>query len=119
MVDAEIAEIAEITWTNVLKIWWAWFWRATLGGLVTGAGLGFVIGVIGGVMGADENSITAGVTPIALLGGFVWGIVALRMALTKRYGDFHIVLVNDKGGDLQPLLSRHLSRPLLRSVWTI
>jgi hypothetical protein len=29
-------EIVEITWTHVLKIWWACFWRAMLGAVVTG-----------------------------------------------------------------------------------
>jgi hypothetical protein len=90
MVDAEIAKI---TWTHALKIWLAWLWCIGMGSVLTAACLGAVFSILRAEV---FNAVMPVVTAIVM---FVWWIVGLRMALRKRYGDFHLVLVNDKGGE--------------------
>jgi hypothetical protein len=90
------AKIVKITWIQTLKIWWAWFWRTILGLLVTSGGFGFVIGLVRDAVHDNDNFSKRVLLPVVFVAWFVWWIVGLRMALRKRYGDFHIVLVHDK-----------------------
>jgi hypothetical protein len=96
MVDAEIAEF---TWTHTLKIGWGAFWRGAVGAVFTSFCLSFVIGAIDSLMHAGHKFTDAVMTPVVVVALVVGMIMGLRMALRNRYGDFHLVLVNDKGGE--------------------
>ena len=91
----------EITWWRLVRIVWLIIWRATLGAVVVGfsggGNAGFVIGVIEGAMGASREEVisaskVAGSVAGALV-GLTCTLVAVRMALRKRYSDFRLALL--------------------------
>ncbi|HTZ37354.1 MAG TPA: hypothetical protein VMB84_15080 [Stellaceae bacterium] len=74
-----------VSWMQVLKIWWLMTWRATLGGALTGLVIGLFAGIVAAMLGWPPVTRTI---VFVLLGGaasVVWRVVAVRMALTKRY----------------------------------
>jgi hypothetical protein len=95
MANSEFAP--EFTWGRVLRIWWAWFWRAGIFSVV----LGFLLGAIGGFIVGASGRPDLGAPVGAALGGlgsvpvslFVLGIV-----LRKRYRQFSIKVVPHGAG---------------------
>jgi hypothetical protein len=83
----------EPTLSRALRVWWLIMWRGIVGASLIGAVAGLVLGLVGGLAGAPKTALAiAG----GAMGGFIgigWMIVAVRMALLKRYGEFRIVLV--------------------------
>ena len=63
-----------------------------------GAVLGFIIGLVLGVLGAPKTLLqtTTGLAGAAV--GLIWSIVCLRMALEKKYSDFRIALLPRETG---------------------
>ena len=93
-------------WSVVLRVWWLFVWRGSAMAAIAGLVWGIVIGIIGTLLGVDPHvrSAISGVT--GFLSGIVLSIVAMRMALLKRYGNFRLAIVrlgiteaseNDKG----------------------
>lgn len=72
-----------LSWKQVMPLWWSFFWRATLFGLLLGFGLGAVGGVIAALAGVPDQSGLYGA-----LGGWVASIpatiVALKYAVSKH-----------------------------------
>jgi hypothetical protein len=91
-------QAVELTWRRVLSVWWLIAWRTFLGGAIIGAVVGFIIGAVGAVVGLPAETRTVFSLPILVLLGLYWGIVVIKMALTKEYSDFDIVLVPPQRG---------------------
>ncbi len=85
----------EVTWSRVLSVWWLIHWRALAGGLATGVALGTLLGLA--AVFADLPSSTAVQLGISAVAGYAWTIIAMRMALRKKYREFRIVLLPRDG----------------------
>jgi len=82
------ADGPELSITNrrVLSFWWLLVWRATLGAGVIG-----FLGSLATPLLPAKHAVQA-VVVVAIL---AWEFAMLRMALTKRYRDFRIVLITE------------------------
>lgn len=83
----------EISLGRLLKFYWLFLWRSFLGAVLIGAVLGFAIGFVLGAFGAPPALIKTICSAAGAVGGLIWSIVCLRMALEKRYSDFRIALL--------------------------
>jgi uncharacterized membrane protein len=84
----------EPTWGRVLSVWWLFVWRAGVGSLVMGFVAGFIFGFVGALLGAPKGAISIGSGLLGFVIAIVWGIIVMRMALEKKYGEFRIALVS-------------------------
>lgn len=82
----------EIRWNLVLRVWWSYFWRATLLGLVAGFILGAIAGFLVALLGRPELGPRLG-GALGYLAQIPVSMVVLRMVLRKRYKTFSIRLV--------------------------
>ena len=81
------------TWGRVMSVWWLLAWRTMVGAVLLGALTGGVFSVFAALADWPADKIQS---VSAVLGGVIgalWGIVVVRMALKKQYGDFRIALV--------------------------
>ncbi|MCC5825907.1 hypothetical protein [Alkalimonas sp.] len=85
-------ETIELTWGRASRIWWAFFWRATLIGAVIGLILGFAGGVIGLIIGQAELAIQLA-TLASYLVAVPVSLLCLREALQLKYKGYRICLV--------------------------
>src|SRR5947207_1370350 len=57
----------EITWGNVIRVWWAYFWRnliALIAAVVIGAIVGGILGFVMGMLGVPVTTIQFVTAPI-------------------------------------------------------
>ncbi|QUD87113.1 hypothetical protein [Phenylobacterium montanum] len=78
-----------LTNKQLVAIWWAFFWRATIFGAAGGAATTFIIAFLFGFAGAGQLPMTASAI-IGYLAGIPCSVLALRAALSKRYSEFSI-----------------------------
>jgi hypothetical protein len=83
----------EISVGMLVRIYWLFVWRSLLGSVLIGLVLGFAIGFVLGALGGTVDQIRTISGGVGLVGGLIWSIVCLKMALKKKYSDFRIVLV--------------------------
>jgi hypothetical protein len=83
----------EITIGRLLRIYWLFLWRATIGGAVIGGMFGFVIGFVMGLARMPREQIALVTAPVGLVVGAIWSVFVLRMMLEKEYRDFRITLI--------------------------
>ena len=86
-------EEVEITIGRLLRIFWLFAWRATIGGAIAGGIVGFVIGFVMGAAGSAHEHVALVNSLAGLVAGTIWSIVVLKMALEKQYQDFRIALI--------------------------
>jgi len=84
----------ELTWARVLCVWWLIVWRAGLGGVIMAFALAFFIGELGGRLGLPFQTVQLIGTLIAWLAILAWGIVVVRMAIEKKYGEFRLAFIS-------------------------
>ncbi len=84
----------DVTWARVLRVWWLIAWRAGLGGTIIAFALAFLIGELGVRLGLSFERVYLVGTIIAWLAVLAWGLVVVRMALEKKYGEFRLALVS-------------------------
>jgi hypothetical protein len=83
-----------VTWERIAGVWWLVLWRIGVGYVVI-ALLVFGAAYAGSKMGMDlRTAAIAGELLGYILTG-TWALAVARMALTKKYRDFRIALVND------------------------
>jgi hypothetical protein len=92
----------EVSLGRLLRIYWLFVWRSLLGSLVIGFVLGFIAGFVLGVFGAKTTQIQTVGGALGVIGGAIWSFFCLRMALTKKYRDFRIVLVPHEAEATKP-----------------
>jgi hypothetical protein len=83
----------EVNLGRLLRIYWLLIWRSLLGSLVIGFVLGFIVGLVLRVLGVPLTQIRTISGAVGLVGGAVWALFCLKMALQKKYRDFRIILV--------------------------
>ena len=83
----------ELSWGQVVRIWWLMKWRMVLGGLALAGLFGFIAGTVGEAL-STPYSETMGIIIIGVVViTNIWGVVVLRMALKNRYQHFQIALL--------------------------
>ena len=80
------------TWGRVIVVCWLIIWRGTLGAMILGGVLGFIIGFVGAILGFRAGATTLSAL-VGAIAGICWYVVVVRMALRKHYSDFRIALV--------------------------
>ncbi len=88
-------EKIEVTWGNTLRVWWSYFLRFSLFSGILGAVLGFIGGVVVGVMGKPELGGTVGAI-LGRLGTFPVSIWVFKKILNKQYKTFSVALINER-----------------------
>jgi hypothetical protein len=83
----------EPSWPQVVSVWWLIVWRGTLGGLLSSVGAGFVVGIVTVAAHAPPHEMAILSLGGGALIGVIWQMIAIRMALQKRYHDFHLAIV--------------------------
>ena len=83
----------EPTWPRAISVWWLIVWRGVLGAAIIGGVLGFIIGLVGEIIGVSATAITAASGFVGLVVGIVWMVYVVQMALRKHYRDFRLALV--------------------------
>jgi hypothetical protein len=87
-------ETVELTWGNVLKIWWAWTWRTVLGGMAIGFFVGLLAGIIAIALGYDAADVTAPIAVVNFLIGMGWSVYCFRWVLSLPYANFRVALIS-------------------------
>jgi len=83
----------ELTWDQVVRIWWAAFWRWLIwANLFVGAVLG-TIAIVLWAMGIRFVPLSPWVTTAAYILAIPPGFMALRLAIKAPYRGFRIVIV--------------------------
>lgn len=77
----------ELNWQRAAKVWWLIVWRWSLGGILIGALMGFLVTL------HWRNGLTFLSVVIAYVAAIVWSIMVVQMALKKRYAHFRIALL--------------------------
>ncbi len=81
------------TWGRMMSVWWLLAWRTLVGAVLLGALTGGVFGVFAALADWPADKIQSVSAVLVGVIGALWGIVVVRMALKKQYGDFRIALV--------------------------
>lgn len=93
--------IIEVTWSMAFRVWWSFFWRAMVFGLLAGMGIGIVIGFLGAVIGADKAAVSSLSGLLGLVVGFVITFWAVKKVLYKRFSEFSVVCIANEPEPLQ------------------
>jgi hypothetical protein len=83
----------EVNFGRLLRIYWLFIWRSVLGALLIGFTLGFIVGVVFSLLGLPLTLAKTAGGVLGVVGGAVWGLFCLKMAIEKKYRDFRIMLV--------------------------
>ncbi|MDO9222816.1 MAG: hypothetical protein Q7U20_03790 [Caulobacter sp.] len=83
---------------EMASVWWAFFWRTVVGGLVAGAVGGGLAGLVMAIVGYGQYGSLAGAV-VGWIANLVVSFFALRMAIEKKYGTFALK-VSRPGEDL-------------------
>jgi len=86
-------DILEITYKNVLHIWWSFFWRALLFSVVAGGVLGGIFGFIAGALGVNLELIGQVAGILGYLISIPVSIFVFKRALEKKYRDFSVAFI--------------------------
>ncbi len=92
----------EVTWKRAIKVWWSYLWRnfiAIIGASLIGGIFGGIVGFVGAALGASFETLQVIIMPIAVIIGLVVSIIPIKMILGKDFGEFRLVLVQDKLND--------------------
>lgn len=92
----------EVTWKRATKVWWSYLWRnltALVAAMVIGGIIGAIFGFVLGALGVSVETIQVIVMPIGAIIGLLISIVPIKMILGKNFGEFRLVLVQDKSQD--------------------
>jgi hypothetical protein len=88
----------EITWGNVIRVWWAYLWRnlvAIIVAVVIGAIGGGILGFVMGMLGVPVTTIQFVTALIGAAIGIALSIIPMKMILGKDFGKFRLVLVSN------------------------
>lgn len=89
----------ELTWSQVIRIWWAAFWRWLIWANLS---VGFVFGIVAiGLWAAGIHYVPLSfwITDGAVLLSIPAGFMALRLALKAKYKGFRVAFIADPAMD--------------------
>lgn len=82
-----------VTWGQATKVWWSFIWRSLLYSFIAGAVLGFIIGAVGGLLGAAERTISILGTAVGALVSIPISIWVVRTILRKSWTGFRVAVI--------------------------
>ena len=91
--DRAIETSSEVTWGQATKVWWSFVWRSLLYSFIAGALLGFIIGLVGALLGAPERTISILGTSAGALVSIPISIWVVRTILRKSWSGFRIAVI--------------------------
>ena len=80
----------EITYEATIPVWWAFLWRACIGGAILGAVLGSIGGLVMGLTGHPDSAGSVGAL-MGWLATFPSSIWALKAALNAKHKHLMVV----------------------------
>jgi len=89
----------EVTWKRATKVWWSYLWRnliALVFAMIIAAIMGAILGFVLGSVGASTETIQIVAMPIGVITGILMSIVPVKMILNKDFGEFRLVLIQNK-----------------------
>ncbi|NMH66253.1 hypothetical protein [Shewanella salipaludis] len=88
-------ETVEVNWSNATRVWWSFFWRATLFGAIGGAILGAIMGVIAVLVGGnpDDAAVAGGIA--GYLVAIPVSIWCIKFILNKSFKGYRVCLLKD------------------------
>ena len=95
MQSSDLSDSTEITYKQVLEIWWSLVWRNILFGFGAVFILAFIITLIGALIGMDKPTISILTTVIGLITGIFIALWVLKNVLKKKFSSFQIILTNE------------------------
>ena len=88
-------EEVEVTWGNTLPVWWSFAWRATVFGAIGGGVLGFIAGIVLGVIGRLDLA-----TVVGAIAGYAAAIPVsmwcMKHILNKSFNGYSVRLVKNE-----------------------
>lgn len=81
------------TWGRVISVWWLLAWRSAVGAVLLGVALGSGFSAVAALANWPADRVQAGGFALGAMGGVLWALIVVRMALKKRYSNFRIGLV--------------------------
>ena len=88
-------EKVEVTYGNTLRVWWSFFWRASLFGTIFGSVLGFIGAFTVGPFVEPETGRNIIAPILGSLGGILASIWVFKKILSKKYKTFSVALIKE------------------------
>ena len=91
-------ETVEFNWHRTIKIWWYWFWRATLFTVIVSFLVGMLLGAMLAITGASDNTLKLVGNITGIFIGIFFALIILKSLPEKEFSDFKVVLVKHDSG---------------------
>ncbi len=101
------------TLSHALRVWWAFYWRSTVFGIVIALVISLLLGIVGSAAGLSKPVILLAARVESLVVTFMVALFAMQRVLRKNFQRFRIGLVSHASplGEpqyLEPTLGRAL-----------
>ena len=83
----------DLTWKRVIAVWWLILWRGGVGALLLTVVLGALTALAGIILRWPPQTTQLITAMLGILAAVAVGLLAVRMALRKRYSDFRLAIV--------------------------
>ena len=83
----------EVSWGMALKVFWWWGWRTGLFSMVGGGVLGFIIGLVLGVMGKNVADYILVIKGVSFTWGMACSIFFFKELMGQSFKGFSILAV--------------------------
>jgi len=87
------AKFASLTWTRVLKVWWALTWRMVLFCFAGGFIMGFIVGLLMVILKMDRQTTMVACQIAGMIISMPIGLYVTKIILQKEFSDFRIALI--------------------------
>jgi hypothetical protein len=87
----------ELTWSQVIRIWWAIFWRWLILNQITGGIMGALIGIPLMIIGHREWVQPDWWISILLVTYIPSAAIAIRLAIKAKYSGFRVAIIAGSG----------------------
>lgn len=85
----------EVTFGRVLRIWFAWIWRALLFAMLGGSFAGFLVGFAAAMLGVAPQKVAYVNLGIGAILGLYFSVWSLGKVLKKKFPTFRIALIEE------------------------
>ncbi|QDT66568.1 hypothetical protein [Calycomorphotria hydatis] len=83
------------TWSRVLPVWWAHFWRNIIASFVCGALSGGIVGFFMGYYGCSMETVQIVTSRVGFFAGLAASVIPMKMVIGLNYGGYRLVLISD------------------------
>lgn len=83
----------DVTWGRAAKVWWSLAWRMLLFTVAVSFVAGGILGFVGAMLGASQQTVSTLGFLIGVAVGVPIGIWIIKLIIGKNYSDFRLALV--------------------------